>query len=170
MSGKNVSKLRFNFGFLLEATLGTSRIMEIDYPKIWVADDLTLEPLNGRFVVTRTSEGIYLDGDFHSQMMVDCVRCLAETAADLEMSLSELFYYPPETAPEGEYSIGENGFIDLAPLVREAAFLAMPMRPMCRENCLGLCAQCGQNLNEKQCNCEIDDIDPRLAALRQLLD
>lgn len=168
--GNKLLKLRYNFGFMLEAPLGTSRTMEIAYPKIHVAEDLLLAPLEGTFTATRTSEGVYIGGVFHSQMTVPCVRCLEEAVVPLTIELDELFYYPPDSAADGEYTIGENGFLDLGPLVREQTFLALPMQPLCEEECLGLCLECGQNLNEGDCGCQPDDIDPRLAILRGLLD
>lgn len=165
-----LSRLRFNFGFLLEADYGTSRRLELDYPSIQVSDDVTLRPLQGELVVTRTSEGIYLEGDLQSSLVGECVRCLEEAIVPISMRLEELFYYPPWTAPKGEQVIGEDGFIDLSPIVRDLALLEMPIKVLCKEDCLGLCQECGANLNLGDCGCQEDDIDPRLAALKQLLD
>ncbi|GJM41210.1 MAG: hypothetical protein DHS20C20_14920 [Ardenticatenaceae bacterium] len=168
MTNKRPSRLRFNFGFFLEATLGTSRTIELNYPTIQ-AEELTLTPLKGTFTATRTSEGVYLSGLLHSSLIGQCVRCLDEATVPLEIKLDDLFYYPAHTAPEGENSIGEDGFVDLAPLVRELTVLATPIQPICRPECLGLCMECGQNLNEADCGCEATPIDPRLSALQQLL-
>jgi uncharacterized protein len=170
MSSSPRSSLRFNFGFLLEATLGTSRTVELNYPSIRVAEDLTLAPLQGEFTATRTSNGVYLGGTLHSALSVECVRCLDDVTIPIAFRIDDLFYYPPSSAPEGEYTIGENGFIDLAPLIRELSLLESPMHPLCRPDCQGLCMQCGQNLNEGDCGCEEDDIDPRLASLKRLLE
>lgn len=168
MTNKRPSRLRFNFGFFLEATLGTSRTIELSYPTIQV-EDLTLSPLVGSFTATRTSEGVYLSGTLNSTQISECVRCLEEATISIAMKLDDLFYYPAHTAPEGEYAIGDDGFIDLAPLVRELTLLETPIQPICRPDCHGLCMECGQNLNEKECNCEANTIDPRLSALQQLL-
>ncbi|NJN55678.1 MAG: DUF177 domain-containing protein [Anaerolineae bacterium] len=164
------SRLRFNLGFLLETSLGTSRTIELTYPNIQVADDLNLTPLIGTFVVTRTGEGIYVSGLLKSQFNITCVRCLEDGQLAAHLQIDDLFYYPPTTAPEGEFVVGEDGFIDLAPLVRELALLEIPIQPVCKPDCLGLCVECGQNLNEGDCGCTLDDIDPRMVALRQLLD
>ena len=169
MTSKRPSRLRFNFGFLLEATLGTSRSIELNYPTIQV-EDLTLSPLAGTFTATRTSEGVYLSGTLNSTLIGQCVRCLEEATIPIGLKLDDLFYYPPPTAPEGEYSIGDDGFIDLAPLARELTLLETPIQPVCRPDCQGLCLECGQNLNEADCGCEPDPVDPRLSALQQLLD
>ncbi|MBK7896418.1 MAG: DUF177 domain-containing protein [Candidatus Promineifilaceae bacterium] len=169
MTNKRPSRLRFNFGFFLEATLGTSRTIELNYPTIEV-EDLTLNPLVGSFSATRTSEGVYLSGVLNSTLVAECVRCLDEAVVPVELKLDDLFYYPPHTAPEGEYTIGEDGFIDLSPLVRELSVLETPIQPICRPDCHGLCLECGQNLNEADCGCDPNPIDPRLSALQQLLD
>lgn len=169
MSGKQ-SKLRFNFGFLIEADLGTSRLVELTYPSVRVADDLILEPLEGQFTVTRTGEGIYIGGILKSTLPLTCMRCLKEIQQPISFKLDDLFYYPPESAPKGELVLGEDGFIDLAPLVRELGLLEIPIRPICKPDCLGLCIECGQDLNEADCGCEEDNVDPRMAVLRKLLD
>lgn len=172
MSSNNRSLLVFNFGFLLEATLGTSRKLELDYPSVRVGDDLTLTPLTGKFTATRISEGVYVSGKLHSTVTAPCMRCLEEAISPITIHLDELFYYPETSLPaEEEYAFdGETGRIDLAPLVREIAFLSYPVRPICKPDCQGLCMECGQNLNIGDCDCEDDDIDPRMAALRGLLE
>ncbi len=170
MSKSRPSRLRFNFGFLLEAPIGTIREVQLDYPSVQVVQDLTLTPLTGDFLATRISEGIYLSGKLRSEIEQQCVRCLEDAIVPLVMQIDELYYYPPGEAPEGAYVVGENGYIDLAPLVRELALLDLPMQPLCKVDCQGLCMECGQNLNLGDCGCVTDDIDPRLAILRQLLD
>ncbi|MCI0396979.1 MAG: DUF177 domain-containing protein [Chloroflexi bacterium] len=169
MSEKRASRLRFNFGFMFEADLGTSRTIELRYPTIQV-EDITLTPLTGTFTAIRNSKGIYITGPLHSKMESECARCLDSVTVPITIQLDDLFYYPPYTAPPGEFVVGEDGFLDLAPLVRELSLLEIPMQPFCRPDCKGLCPECGQNWNEGSCDCEKDDIDPRLAALRSLLD
>jgi uncharacterized protein len=65
--------------------------------------------------------------------------------------------------------VGEDGMIDLAPLVRELSLLALPIKVLCRPDCQGLCQECGANLNLGDCGCAENEIDPRLAALGSLL-
>ncbi len=169
MDKQHPSRLRFNFGFLLEAKIGTNRIIELDYPTIDV-EDITLTPLTGTLNVTRTSEGVYLSGKLQTATAVTCVRCLIDTLASVKVSPEELLYYPPSAAPPGELTIGEDGYIDLAPLIRELTILELPIHPLCKPDCQGLCQECGTNLNEKECGCKIDEIDPRLAKLKELLE
>lgn len=170
MSNNKVSQLRFNFGFMLEASPGTSRDIELDYPTVLVEDDVTLAPLKGTFQAIRNSKGIYITGELHSKISTECARCLDPVQLAITIKMDDLFYYPSHTAPAGELWIGDDGFLDLAPLVRQLSLLEIPMQPFCRPDCKGLCVECGQNLNEAACDCERDDIDPRLESLRSLLD
>lgn len=165
-----MSRLRFNFGFLLEADYGTSRLIEIDYPSVKLSEDVTLEPLKGSFTATRTTEGIYLQGLLESKMSLECVRCLDEAITPVDIPLDELFFYPPHSAPEGEPFVGDDGMIDLASLVRDLSLLSLPIKVLCRSDCLGLCQECGANLNLGDCGCDDQEIDPRLSALQALLD
>ncbi len=168
MKKQHPSRLRFNFGFLLEARVGASRTIELNYPSIDV-EDITLTPLTGVLHVARTSEGVYLSGELDVKTAVICARCLTNALFPVSVSLGELLYYPPHTTPPGELFIGEDGFIDLAPLVRELTLLEIPLNPICRPDCQGLCQECGANLNEEECGCTDDIIDPRLAKLKELL-
>ncbi len=167
---QRLSRLRFNFGHLLEGIRGEYRDVELDYPEITFSDDVSLAPLQGTFRATRTGEGIYLSGTLTSTVEADCTRCLDTVRLPISFQLDDLFYYPASTAPPGELSVGDEGIVDLAPLIRELSLLEIPMQVYCREECKGICVECGKNLNEGPCDCVFDDIDPRLAALRVLLD
>lgn len=164
-----LSRLRFNFGFLLEADYGTIRRIDLDYPSIKLSEDVTLTPLQGSFTATRTTEGIYIQGELESSMSLECVRCLEEAIVPIHIALDELYYYPPQHAPAGEHRVGEDGMIDLAPLIRELSLLSLPIKVLCRPDCQGLCQECGANLNLGNCDCADEEIDPRLASLSVLL-
>jgi uncharacterized protein len=167
---ERLSRLRFNFGHLLDGDLGGFRDVELDYPTIEVGADVTLAKLQGTFRATRTSKGIYLEGTLESVTETECTRCLKAIMLPLELGLDDLFYYPPYKAPVGEYIIRDDRILDLAPLIRELSLLSIPMQVLCRDGCKGICGQCGQNLNEGECDCVVDDIDPRLAKLKTLLE
>jgi uncharacterized protein len=170
MSTFENSKLRFNFGFLLEAPFGSSREIEVNYPHVKFDDDVELTPLTGTFKASRNTQGVYIEGTLYSIAATDCDRCLEPYDAEIAMQLDEMYFYPASTAPAGAYVIKANGQLDLAPLVRDLAVLSIPIQLVCRPDCSGLCVECGQNLNEKDCGCDPQLIDPRLAALKKLLD
>jgi len=107
----------------------------------------------------------------------ECVRCLEKTSLSLDLPL-DLALFPkgdePPATPEGELTADDmgvgtysEGIIDLSDVVHDEVFLELPMNPVCRESCAGLCPTCGQNLNEGKCSCA-PEVDPRLQALRSL--
>ena len=154
---------------MLEADLGESREMELDYPSVEI-DDVSLTPLKGSFQVIRSSKGLYITGELYSSIETECARCLDRVKSPITIKMDDLFYYPASTAPPGDFGVGEDGFVDLNPLVRQLSLLDIPMKPFCRPDCKGLCVQCGNNLNFDACECEADNIDPRLESLRSLLE
>jgi uncharacterized protein len=169
VSSKKNAPLRFNVGFLLEGNVGEKREYELDYPSVAI-EDVPLQPLQGTIFLSRNSRGIYIEGNLVTNIMSECSRCLTPLSVPVEMELNDLFYYPSTTAPEGEYSIPATCFLDLSPLVREMSVISVPLQLLCQPDCLGFCMECGQNLNEGDCGCQDDDVDPRLAALRGLLN
>ena len=169
MNGPIPTQLRFNFGFLLDAPVGTKRITELEYPGLRL-DEVVLTPLEGEFSATRTSRGIYIVGSLETQVIAECSRCLVDVALPSTLALEALFFYPPSSTPPGELFITDGGEVDLGPVVRELSLLEIPMQVFCQPDCQGLCPVCGVNRNDETCACADDDIDPRFAALKKLLD
>jgi uncharacterized protein len=160
--------LKLNVGFLLSEGVGYQRVIDLDIPRIQVADDLELDYLQGELRLSRNSRGLLIQGMLETSIVGECARCLTPTLIPVELKLEELFSYPPD--PDADYSVDDTGILDLAPLLREEAILAIPMGVLCRPDCAGLCPQCGQNWNEGSCDCEQDDIDPRFSVLRDQLN
>lgn len=168
MTTQFTNKLIFNFGFLLEGLPGAKREVEINYPAVKL-DELLLQPLTGQFHASRTAQGIYVEGVLFSRLPAICARCNEPFMQEIEIELDD-HYYMPQVAPAGEMIIADTGLLDLGPLVRELSVIAMPIQTFCRPDCKGLCIECGANLNEGPCGCDADDIDPRLAILKKLLN
>lgn len=162
-------KLIFDVTSLLKAPLGKSLTLDIDTgPE--VLDDLEVDYLRGSVRVLRVERGVFVDGTVESQLRLECVRCLEPFAFPVTLELAELFRMPgTEVRPDAIYAINEDGEIDLAPLIREHAWLAIPMKHLCDPECKGLCPHCGVNLNTDSCTCEEEHVDPRLAPLKELL-
>lgn len=126
--------------------------------------------------VTNSGDSILLKGKVEAPVRLQCIRCLTEFDADLKCKLDEEYVDPADAGESDEDSAAvnqeyyTNSLIELDDLVREMILLAIPMQPLCQANCKGLCVQCGQNLNEGDCDCETDQIDIRLEALRSLLE
>jgi uncharacterized protein len=113
-------------------------------------------------------EGVLVTGTAAVLLRGECVRCLAEISAELEVDVQELFVYPESDATEEEASRLEGELIDLEPLLRDDVVLDLPFQPVCREDCAGLCAECGADLNDRPDHTHGDVADPRWDALRNL--
>ncbi len=161
--------LTFDVSTLLKAPLGESRTLEIDTgPR--VLEDLEVDFLRGTVQVIRVEEGLVVEGTVESRLKLECVRCLDPFALPVSLHLSEMFRMPGTSPrPDAIYAVSEDGELDLEPLIREHAWLAIPMKPLCDSECKGLCPHCGVNLNRESCECEEIRVDPRLAPLKELL-
>jgi uncharacterized protein len=160
--------LRLNVGFLLSGGAGTSHNTAFDVPMVRVADDVDLRYVKGELRLSRTKEGILVQGALHVGIESECYRCLTPIERDLVVEIEEL--YSPDGAGVSEFSIGDDGILDLAPLLRAEAIIVGGTRSLCRADCKGLCPECGINLNEVEDHRHDEQIDPRLAKLKQLLD
>lgn len=162
--------LKFDILKLLKAPLGTSRTLIIDEgPR--ELEDLEVDFLRGSVEVIRTQKGFFVEGTVESQLGLECVRCLSPFTSPVTLEVEETFRLPGASPRLGApYAVSEDGELDLAPLLRELAWISIPMKPLCDLDCKGLCPHCGVNLNEESCNCEETKVDPRLAPLKELLD
>jgi uncharacterized protein len=161
--------LRLNVGFMLKEGIGYTREFAFDEPELYVAGDLTLHALQGAVTLTRTPQGLYAQGRLRATLPAECDRCLTPLSQPISSRIAELFIYPPENAPEGAATVGDDFHLDLAPWVREDMLLSLPLQKVCRPECKGLCPACGQNWNDGPCNCQDEVGDPRLAVLKNLL-
>lgn len=113
-------------------------------------------------------EGVLVSGVATVVIAGECVRCLTGISDELEIDVQELFVYPDSEAGEDETSRLEGDLIDLEPLLRDDVVLELPFQPVCREDCAGLCADCGADLNVDPDHTHGAAIDPRWETLRGL--
>ena len=92
-----------------------------------------------------------VQGKFQSKVVAECVRCLAEFDQPLDMDFSELYAFSTRSVSESGLILPEDAHIDLEPLVREYLLIEIPISPLCRPDCKGLCSVCGTDLNEGVC-------------------
>ena len=160
--------LKLNVGFLLGAGPGHIHDTAFDVPAIRVAEDVDLAYVRGPLRLSRTKEGILVQGRLRVGVQDECYRCLDPVLRDVEIDLEELFAYP--TPKDSEFSLSDDGILDLAPLIRAEVLIEDSRGVLCRPDCKGLCPECGANLNHTSCTCAEGEIDPRLANLKQLID
>lgn len=110
--------------------------------------------------------GIRARGTVRAPWHGTCRRCATRVDGELDVVVSERFAPGPRPADDLAYPF-EDDSLDLAPLVRDSIMLNLPIAPLCREDCAGLCAVCGADLNEGPCGCAAPT-DPRWATLDAL--
>lgn len=131
--------------------------------------------------VRKDKEKVRLIGRVASELELTCSRCLDPFRVPVDASF-DLLFLPASSevevsADDDDRQLGEEDantsfyedqVIDLAQVIREQFYLALPMKPLCREECLGLCPVCGVNRNTGTCSCQTEWVDPRMDALRRL--
>ena len=138
-----------------------------------------VSPVTLAFDIDRQEKGRYhVAGHLSAELEATCSRCLEPFTIPVDQTF-DLRYQPhTENTGEGELEIEEddlttafyeNDEIDLGQLMREQFYLALPMKPLCSDDCKGLCPQCGTNLNTGTCSCDQQWTDPRLSVLKNLV-
>lgn len=131
--------------------------------------ELGADPIEAGLRVESVVEGVLVTGKVRARAEMRCARCLDPVRADLELELCELFVAPGHEAPAEEEVYRVRGLeIDVEPMLRDALALALPLNPVCAGDCKGMCARCGRNLNQGECDCRTDEVDPRWAGLDEL--
>lgn len=129
-------------------------------------------PLSLDLILTAVSEGVLADGDVVAGAESECARCLAPIEDTLRVRVQELYAYEgsvtEETTDADEVLRLQGDLLDLEPAVRDALVLAMPVTPLCRPDCPGLCADCGVPWDELPDDHRHETVDPRWAALEKL--
>lgn len=150
--------LRINIGFLQNQPVGTSREIHFETPDFQLAEEFEPSGVEGMIRVSRTPQGVLSQGDFQTRVKAECVRCLEEFQQPLRTNFTELFSYRSHPTSEASMVIPEDGNVDFAPLVREFLLLEVPIKLLCREDCRGLCPECGTNLNLSTCEHQMQGI------------
>jgi uncharacterized protein len=143
--------LRINVGFLLHSPIGTSRDIYFDFPTLQLTSDLEITECTGMVRIDRITQGFLLQGEFRGKKGEQCVRCLGNFLQSLETSFNELYGFDQRSVSDSGLIVPEDGNVDLAPLVREYLLIEVPINPICRPDCKGLCPICGEDLNEITC-------------------
>ena len=111
-------------------------------------------------------EGVLVTGTAVVTLVGECTRCLRPISDSMEIDIQELFYYPGNE-PDDEAARNEGERIDLEPVLRDAVVLDLPFAPLCTQDCRGICAVCGADLNDDPDHSHGDEPDPRWGSLQQ---
>ncbi len=139
-------------------------------------DYRVIEPVHLVMTIHKDDAVVRLVGTLTTRLGLTCSRCLEPIEAPVQATF-DLRYLPqalagnreedPDDDPSTTFYSDDQ--IDLGQMVREQCYLAIPMKPLCRPDCQGLCSTCGTNLNTERCQCNPQWLDPRLAALQALV-
>jgi uncharacterized protein len=160
---------RINVGFIAHEEIGRTHDFPFEFNKIKLGDDLELRDLSGNINISRTPQGLFVQADFAADTALECVRCLTEFDYRLKWTFEELYAFDERSETESGLILPEDGQIDFVELLRDYALLEIPISPICNADCQGLCIECGQNLNIKDCGHKPEDNDSPFSALKDLL-
>lgn len=146
---------------------------ELDLPVV-IDEAAGPETAHVRVTVSRFGKKVLVEGTLKISVGLKCSRCLKEVVCPLDVAFTDELNPAEEGGDEEEQELTEkeldlslysNDEVDILELIKEQVLLALPMKPLCRPDCLGICVKCGQDLNESPCSCKMEETDPRLASL-----
>ena len=165
-----------NVSQLLKEPMGSVRNYEFK-ESVDVTGNGTGSTFQGKLRLMRTNRSILVEGTLHAELEVTCSRCLNSFCCPLTLHIEEEYFptvdiesgaslpVPDDTA---SFTIDEFHILDLTEAISHYALMNIPMKPICREDCAGLCPHCGVNLNRERCQCLSDRVDPRWSVLAEL--
>jgi len=168
--------MQINVAQLLQESIGSTRKYQVD--EVVTGDEGNDHRLYGECQLLRTQSSILVKCQLNTDTELICSRCLAAFRQPLAFKFEEEYLptvdvntgAPLDMSDEaGAFTIDEHHILDLKEAVRQYAQLVIPMKPLCRKECSGLCQKCGKNLNEGPCACPTEEMDPRWAKLTQLM-
>lgn len=169
--------MELNLEEALEAPVAVSHRLEVPIGRLERPELLALEPVAFAGTLQKADPGFVLTGTFSAAGEIACSRCLAPVPFSSTGEVSWLFA-PAHRRPQEDETELAAGDLDVVwydefvvpfdPLVEEQLLLELPMKPLCRPDCLGLCPRCGADRNTAPCDCR-EEGDERLAKLKSLL-
>lgn len=152
--------MRINVGGLAKSPVGTVGTYPIDTTVALQEGGSAW--LRGEARLVRTGQGVLVSVEAEAGLPLACSRCLAVFDASLPTRFDEEFWLTvdpfrdgrlPEPEAEDTFTVDHNQVLDLTEVFRQYILMAIPMKPLCRPGCAGLCPQCGQDLNTGPCGC-----------------
>ena len=170
--------MQYNVAKLLQEPTGSTRSFSFDNTN--VGGPASPEIIQGEVRFLRTHQGILAYADIEVEANLTCSRCLTgfsqstlhrieeEYLPEVDLNTGQQLELLPDD--ESGFSIGDDHTIDLNEALRQYLIGGESMKPLCQAECLGLCHECGSNLNQGTCECDAIPIDPRWGALAGLLN
>jgi uncharacterized protein len=169
--------VQFNVSTLLQEPVGSTRLATVEDEPVQVAAAEYASSVTGAVRLMRTQRGVLVHADLVTHPTLECARCLEPFEAELRLLIDEE-YVPLRDPVSGEavqaepdeFRIDGRNHLDLSEAVRQYEQAALPLQPICRDDCAGLCPVCGQNLNERRCEHEQPESGGAWAGLAALAE
>ena len=136
---------------------------------------ISVEATEAELAIQKSADEYFCQGQVTARVVLECARCLAEFEAELSgptdfiaCSEEDMGRYRGGDSEDYVSFSGNELSVDLVEPVRQALMLGLPMKPLCAEDCRGLCQNCGINLNNEACDCNTETTDPRWDGLKGL--
>lgn len=166
--------MKFNVAQLLKDFVGSTREYPLTEPLEVPGEEP--QPVSGKVRMLRTNRCILVRGEATTWVPSICSRCLTPYSQKVHVAVEEEFFplidvnsgvpVPIPSDASEPLTIDEHHILDLTEVLRQDSLLALPMKPLCRPECAGLCPTCGHNLNLGPCQCDKTQPDPRWETLR----
>jgi uncharacterized protein len=132
------------------------------------------EPVKVQVTLQKVGDQIVCRARLNTSVQLECSRCLEPTEAAISEDITLLLTFskiPAQAGADPDVKVVPYGAedVDVSEEMRQTILLAIPEKPLCKADCLGLCSHCGQNLNLDRCRCQLKVEDPRWSALQKLL-
>ncbi len=170
--------MEYNVAQMLQEPMGSVRQYQVQETSITL-DEVEVNRLEGWLKFTRTDIGIWVKGRLKAEVSAQCSRCLRDFNSPLNTEIDEEFYpaveLKTETAlaesvtEEESFKISPTNVLDIREAFRQNIVSRMPMKFLCKQDCAGICPDCGVDRNEAECHCDIRTVDPRWERLLELL-
>jgi uncharacterized protein len=169
--------MHYNLAQLLMEPIGSTRDYDVD--ESFTGPEDGMDRAQGWVRMIRTHQGVIVRARLETQVSLTCSRCVRVFEYQSLLTVEEESFptVDPVTGKKTE-SLEENGsdiqlddqhVLDMSEVVRQYVLTGAPIKPLCREECRGLCPECGTNLNEEKCRCKAVSMDPRWGSLAELL-
>lgn len=128
------------------------------------------KPVKFNGALIKDGKFIVLTGCLEANLIASCARCLSDVEYEMTFDIEDRFTKDAHIESDFDYDLFEGSSIELDGSFKAQIVTQLPIRFLCSDECKGLCHLCGKNLNEGECDCKEDDIDPRLEKLKKFLD
>lgn len=151
---------RINVGFIIGGQIGIVRDFDFAYPHIALSPYLEVSNLKGVATISRNPQGLLVEARFEADTELTCSRCLEPFMAHINWDFIDNYVFPQKRKQEEDLIVPMDGYLDLQEQVHDYASLAIPLRPICKPDCRGLCPVCGENRNLTNCEHPIEETPP----------